>query len=175
MGHEALGLLATAASSVSFAALVLLSDWLEHHDWPALGMLGLGSMLFTSLLLILIRRQASTLPLNSSLTSSSSTLATLTTSSSSSSTLTTFTSSSSSFFALLFLRGFFSVFATGGTVLATFFGCPAGDALAIASGNVFASAVAGAVLFGEAFGPWKARALVATALGALLVSKPQRP
>lgn len=173
MGHEALGLLATAASSVSFAALVLLSDWLEHHDWPALGMLGLGSMLFTSLLLILIRRQASTLPLNSSLTSSSSTLATLTTSSSSS-TLTTFTSSSS-FFALLFLRGFFSVFATGGTVLATFFGCPAGDALAIASGNVFASAVAGAVLFGEAFGPWKARALVATALGALLVSKPQRP
>ena len=58
--------------------------------------------------------------------------------------------------------------------MATVFGCPAGDALVMGSTNVLASAVAGCLLFGEAFGKWKVAAVLATVAGAVLVAKPER-
>ena len=144
--HEVLlGMLASALASLTFVALVILSEWLERQEWPAFGMLGLGNVVVAVGLFLKLRRQSQVnWP------------------------------SSSNQKVWLFARGFSSVFALGCTVLATFFGCPAGDALAISSTNVFASAVAGSFLFGERFGRWKVASLFATLVGAVLVSKPER-
>ena len=144
--HEVLlGLLASAGASLTFVALVIFSEWLERQEWPAFGMLGIACWAVTGTLLIQLRYQRQVnWP------------------------------SSSNQKVWLFARGFASVFSLGCQVLATFFGCPAGDAMAISSTNVFASAVAGSFLFKERFGRWKVASLFATLVGAVLVSKPAR-
>ena len=145
--HEVLpGMLASAAASLTFVALVIFSEWLERQEWPAFGMLGIACWVVTCTLLIQLRYQSHV----------------------------SWPSNENNQKVWLFARGFASVFSLGCQVLATFFGCPAGDAMAISSTNVFASAVAGSFLFGERFGRWKVASLFATLVGAVLVSKPAR-
>ncbi|CAE7358220.1 YPL264C [Symbiodinium sp. CCMP2592] len=139
-----LGMLAQAASSLTFAGVVVVSDWLEHQGWPAFAMLGVACVIMTLGLLVQLCSQSQ---------------------------VQWPTSSSQKVW--LFARGFSSVFSLGGFVVATVFGCPAGDALVMGSTNVLASAVAGCLLFGEAFGKWKVAAVLATMAGAVLVAKPE--
>ena len=113
-------MLATAGGSLTFVALVVLTEWLEHQEWPAFAMLGSagfihGLALLVYLLLPKIRKRAQW-------------------------------PSSLSMKIWTFARGFASIFALACTVLATFFGCPAGDTMALSSTNVFASAVAGCLV-----------------------------
>ncbi|CAE7789935.1 YPL264C [Symbiodinium sp. CCMP2592] len=138
-----LGLLATAGGSLTFVVVVVAIEWLERQEWPALAMLGLANSVVTIGLLALVRQRKIQWPTKNNQR------------------------------IWLFARGVSSVVGLVCAVLATFFDCPAGDTMAISSTNVFASAVLGCLLFGEAFGKLKIASVFVTTFGAVLVAKPE--
>eukprot|EP00439_Symbiodinium_sp_Y106_P069005 s551_g11.t2 len=129
--------------SLTFVVVVVAIEWLERQEWPALAMLGLANSVVTIGLLALVRQRKIQWPTKPNQR------------------------------IWLFARGVSSVFALAFAVLATFFDCPAGDTMAISSTNVFASAVLGCLLFGEAFGKLKIASVFVTTFGAVLVAKPE--